>query len=73
MMDLIVPDVPDEVVAALDAEAERLGVSRAEVARRRLTQVSPPERQEMIVADLAEFSEKFSGLADPELMAEAWR
>ena len=38
MTDMLIRDLPDEVVAALDAQAERLGISRSEYVRRRLTQ-----------------------------------
>ena len=38
MADLLVRDVPDDVVAALDAHAARLGLSRSEYVRRRLAQ-----------------------------------
>ncbi len=37
-MDLLIRDVPDDVIAALDAHARRLGLSRSEYVRRRLAQ-----------------------------------
>jgi len=36
--DLLIRDVPDDVVAAVDARASRLGLSRSEYVRRRLAQ-----------------------------------
>ena len=39
-MNVLVRDIPDDVLAALDAEAERLGLSRSEYVRRILTQAS---------------------------------
>jgi len=38
MTDMLIRDVPDEVIAALDAHAGRLGLSRSEYVRRRLAQ-----------------------------------
>jgi plasmid stability protein len=72
-MNLLIRDVPDEVVAALDAEAERLGLSRSEYLRRMLTQASAGGGRTVTVDDLARFADTFAGLADPELMDQAWR
>jgi hypothetical protein len=38
MTDVLIRDVPEEVVAVLDAHAARLGLSRTEYLRRRLAQ-----------------------------------
>ena len=72
-MNLLIRDIPDAVVAALDAEAQRLGLSRSEYLRRTLTQVSTRTHRTVTVDDLAQFSDTFAGLADPELMDQAWR
>ena len=72
MTDLLIEDVPEDVAAALDARAARLGMSRGQYLRRLLAReaaagavVSP--------ADLAWFASSFAGLADPGVMARAWR
>ncbi len=36
MTDMLVRDIPDEVIAAIDARAKRLGLSRSEYLRRTL-------------------------------------
>jgi Ribbon-helix-helix protein, copG family len=72
-MNLLIRDVPADVVAALDAEAERLGLSRSEYVRRMLTQASTRDGSAVTVGDLARFEETFGGLADPDLMDRAWR
>ena len=41
MTDVLIRDVPDDVIAALDAHAGRLGLSRSEYVRRRLAQYAP--------------------------------
>jgi hypothetical protein len=38
MTDMLIRDVPDDVIAALDAHAGRLGLSRSEYVRRRVAQ-----------------------------------
>ena len=73
MADVLIRDVPDEVVAAVDAHAGRLGLSRSEYLRRRLAQDVAVSSTAVSVGDLARFSEVFADLADPDLMAQAWR
>ncbi len=73
MADLLIRDVPDEIVAALDAHARRLGLSRSEYLRRRIAQdVRTPEAR-VTVGDLSSFSEAFVDLSDSEVMAQTWR
>ena len=72
-MDLLIRDVPAEVVAAVDAEAQRQGLSRSEVLRRKLDQAFPRSDRAVTVDQLAGFERTFADLADPELMDRAWR
>jgi plasmid stability protein len=72
MTDVLVRDVPDEVITALDARAARLGLSRSEYLRRRLAQEATSSAQPMTSAHLAAFEETFADLADPEVMKGAW-
>jgi plasmid stability protein len=72
-MNFLVRNVPDDVVAALDSEAERLGLSRSEYVRRVLTQASVRDSRAVTVEDLAQFGESFAGLGDRDLMDQAWR
>lgn len=73
MTDILIRDLPDNVVAALDTQAERLGISRSEYVRRRLTQDASVHQTPVEVGDLARFTELFTDLADPETMDRAWR
>jgi len=73
MTDMLIRDVPDDVIAAIDAHAGRLGLSRSEYVRRRLAQDAAAPGTPVHVQDLARFSEVFSDLADPEVMSRAWR
>ena len=72
-MDLLIRDVPENVAAALDAEARRLGLSRSEYLRRALSRLVPRADQPVTVADLTAFAETFTDLADDETMDRAWR
>jgi plasmid stability protein len=71
--DMLIRDLPDEVVAALDAQAARLGISRSEYVRRRLTQDAGTSGATVSTADLTRFAEAFADLDDPEVMSRAWR
>jgi plasmid stability protein len=71
--DMLIRDLPDEVVAALDAQAERLGISRSEYVRRRLTQDAVTSGATVSTTDLTRFAEVFTDLDDPEVMSRAWR
>lgn len=73
MADLLIRDVPDEVVAAIDARASQLGLSRAEYLRRQLAREVAATGDLVTVADFQRFSEVFADLGDPEVMQGAWR
>jgi len=73
MTDMLIRDVPDEVVAAVDARASRLGLSRSEYVRRRLAQDAVSAGAAVTTQDLARFTEVFSDLGDPDVMSQAWR
>lgn len=73
MTDMLIRDIPDEVVAALDSHAGRLGLSRSEYVRRRLAQDAAANEAEVSVEDLARFAETFGDLTDPDVMNQAWR
>jgi hypothetical protein len=73
MTDMLIRDIPDEVIAGLDAHAGRLGLSRSEYVRRRLAQDAARPGSAVSVQDLARFAETFADLGDPDVMAQAWR
>ncbi len=70
---MLIRDVPDDVVAAIDARASRLGLSRSEYVRRRLAQDAAGAGAAVSIQDLAQISELFGDLDDPEVMSQAWR
>ena len=71
--DMLIRNVPDDVVAAVDARASRLGLSRSEYVRRRLAQDAAPAGAVVSTEDLDRFSELFGDLDDPDVMSRAWR
>jgi hypothetical protein len=73
MTDMLIRDVPEEVVAALEAHAARLGLSRSEYVRRRLAQDAATPGSAVGVEDLARFADAFADLADPDVMSQAWK
>lgn len=72
MPDILIRDVPADVLAAIDANAERLGLSRSEFLRRQIAQVAARSPQRCTVEDLQRFAETFADLDDPEVMRKAW-
>ena len=73
MGDLLIRDLPDEVIVRIDQKAERLGISRAEYLRRHLAAVSIESAGRVTRQSLQAFGEAFEDLADPEVMDQAWR
>jgi len=73
MADVLLRDLPDEVLAALDAHAARLGLSRSEYLRRRLTQDAALVPGTLSVDDLAKFAIVFENLPDPDVMSRPWQ
>ena len=70
MADVLVRNLSDEKLAAVDARASRLGISRNEYLRRlvhRDVDLVPVSKQ-----DLKAFAATFADLADPEIMSGAW-
>jgi hypothetical protein len=73
MIDVLIRNVPDDVIAAVDARARRLGLSRSEYVRRRLAQDAAAANGGVTTQDLTRFAETFGDLADPAVMSQAWR
>lgn len=72
MTDLLIRDVPDDVLAAIDAKAQRLGVSRSEYLRRALARERAVADVDVTADDLVRFGDTFADLADDAVMRQAW-
>ena len=66
MADILIRDVPNEVVAAVDANAQRSGQTRAEYLRRLL---ADQQRPALTREQLNRFAERTADLGNPEVMA----
>ncbi len=73
MVDLLVRNVPSDVVAALDARAAQLGISRNEFMRRRLSQELQQNYESVTEAPLRNLLQLLPDLADTDVMDAAWR
>lgn len=71
--DVPIRDVPDDVLAGLDAGAAELGLSRVEYIRRRLAQDARASRMRVTHDDLQRMGRAVESLADDDLMREAWQ
>lgn len=73
MVDVFIRGIPETVLAGVDAHAARLGLSRAEYIRRRLSSDAATSSAPVSIDDLRTFADDFSDLADAEVMDGAWR
>ncbi len=72
MTDISIRDVPDDVVSAIDANAQRVGLSRAEYLRRTLERERRAAASDITVESLRRLGETFAHLGDPDVMRLAW-
>ena len=73
MTDILIRNVPDSVIAEIDAQATALGISRVEFVRRQLLRESLRVQRAVTWDDLRDSSKRFIDLLDDELMERAWR
>jgi hypothetical protein len=73
MADVLICDVPDTVLAGVDAHAARLGISRAEHSRRRLATDAAAAVAYVSTDDLRTFALTYADLADDDMTDAAWR
>ncbi|MFN2344418.1 MAG: antitoxin [Dermatophilaceae bacterium] len=72
MTDVLIRDVPDDVVSAIETKAKRLGLSRTEYLRRQMVRVASTSDEPVSVESLRQFAETFADLSDPAVMRGAW-
>jgi len=74
MPDLLIRGVSQEAIDAATIGAKRLGISRNELLRRDLeAQRHRAQRPKLTREDLRRAAAACADLANPEIMAEAWR
>ena len=72
MTDILIRDIPDEVVAAIDARAKRVGLSRTEYLRRALDRERTDLLRPVTVDQLARLAHRVADLDDAAVMGDAW-
>lgn len=72
MTDILIRDVPDEVLAAIDAKAKRVGLSRTEYLRRTLERERAQANGPVGTDQLAQMAALIRDLDDPDVMTDAW-
>jgi len=72
MTDILIRDVPDEVLAAIDAKAKRVGLSRTEYLRRTLERERTQANGPVGTDQLAKMAALIRDLDDPDVMTDAW-
>lgn len=89
MTDILIPDVPEDVLSVIDTNAEFRGVSRDEYVRQLLSNQrdlrTPAAREsesgseaavpthEEILEGFRKIADTYADARDPEIMAGAWR
>ena len=72
MTDILIRDIPDDVLAAIDAKAHRVGLSRTEYLRRALARERRDDSSVVTIDDLSRFAATFADLEDADVMSKAW-
>jgi len=72
MTDILIRDVPDEVLAAIDAKAKQVGISRTEYLRRTLARERIQDNGPVSIDQLERVSVLAGDLDDPTVMSGAW-
>lgn len=72
MTDILIRDVPDEVLAAIDAKAKRVGLSRTEYLRRALERERVVDAGAVSLDQLRRVAALAEDLDDPAVMSGAW-
>jgi hypothetical protein len=70
--DIVIRDIPDDVLAAIDAKAQRTGLSRSEYVGQALSRERSDHETTVSVSDLERFTERFADLDDAAVMRDAW-
>lgn len=73
MSDVLIRDIPEDVLAVLDQLAERMGLSRTEYIRRRLAQDARAARITVTPDDWRRFTDTYRDLGDATVMDQAWQ
>ena len=73
MSEILIRGIPDDVLAALDQLAARMGLSCTEYIRRRLIEDARAARISVTPDDWSRFTVTYRDLGDPTVMNQAWK
>jgi len=73
MSEILIRGIPDDVLAALDQLAARMGLSCIEYIRRRLIEDARAARISVTPDDWNRFTDTYRDLGDPTVMDQAWK
>lgn len=65
MADILIPNVPDDLIAAIDIKAQRLGISRADYLRQVLARELAVQQVHVSMTDLVDLAGPSQTLATP--------
>lgn len=72
MTDVLIRNMPEDVLARIDLHAARLGLSRSEYLRRQITQDAARTTGAVSVEDLQHAADLTKDLLDEQVMRDAW-
>ena len=72
MTDVLIREVPDDVLAAIDAKAKRVGLSRTAYLRRALERERVQDLGPVTVDQFERVANLVTDLDDPGVMSDAW-
>jgi plasmid stability protein len=72
MTDILIRDIPDEVIAAIDARAKRVGLSRTEYLRRTLERERTGNAGPVGLDHFQRLASLAADLDDRDVMSNAW-
>ncbi|MEM9609683.1 MAG: ribbon-helix-helix protein, CopG family [Actinomycetota bacterium] len=72
MTDILIRDVPDDVLEAIDAKAKRLGLTRSDYLRRALERERTTAAKLVTAEQLGHLAELLPDLSDPQVVGDPW-
>jgi hypothetical protein len=72
MPDISIPDLPDDVIAAIDEKTDEQGLSRNDYLRRLVKDGPRRSKRKVTIEDLQRLSDLAQDLDNPEIMRKAW-
>ena len=72
MTDILIREVPEDVLAAIDAKAKRVGLSRTAYLRRALERERVQDLGPVTVDQFERVANLVTDLDDPGVMSDAW-